>query len=114
MDPKETSTAEELDQIDAPRKILVNSLSMEVVGVPVSLLPRGCIDLHQRRGTGMWSLPAGFRQLLLLTFANRPALARGSKVERDDPWNSEHIDRLPPEVRTVGKTSPEKVAAFGT
>jgi hypothetical protein len=42
------------------------------------------------------------------TDSNRPALARGSQVGHDDPWNSEHIDRLPPEVRTVGKTSPEK------
>jgi hypothetical protein len=25
--------------------------------------------------------------------------ARGSQVVHDEPWNSEHIDRLPPEVR---------------
>ena len=51
--------------------------------------------------------------ILLLSFDYRPAFARGSQVRHDDPWNSEHIDRLPPEVRTVGKTSAEKVAAFG-
>jgi hypothetical protein len=27
------------------------------------------------------------------------ALARGSHAVHDEPWNSEHIDRLPPEVR---------------
>jgi hypothetical protein len=30
-----------------------------------------------------------------------PAFARGSQVSHDDPWNSEHIDRLPPEVRSA-------------
>ena len=114
MDPEGTSTAEELDQIDAPRKILVNSLSMEVVGVPDSLCLADASSSTNGGGLACGLFAHGFRQLLLLTFANRPALARGSKVERDDPWNSEHIDRLPPEVRTVGKTSPEKVAAFGT
>jgi hypothetical protein len=28
-----------------------------------------------------------------------PALARGSQVSHDAPWNSEHIDHLPPEIR---------------
>jgi hypothetical protein len=28
-------------------------------------------------------------------------IARGSQVSHDDPWNSEHIDRLPPEVRNA-------------
>jgi hypothetical protein len=51
----------------------------------------------------MWTLRARFLAIaiaiLLLSFANQPAFARGSQVARDDPWNSEHIDRLPPEVR---------------
>jgi hypothetical protein len=28
-----------------------------------------------------------------------PAFARGSQVSHDAPWNSEHIDHLPPEIR---------------
>jgi len=37
---------------------------------------------------------------LLLCLSNRqPPFSRGSQVGHDDPWNSEHIDRLPPEVR---------------
>ena len=39
--------------------------------------------------------------ILIVSFANRPAYARGSNVGHDDPWNSERIDRLPPEVRNV-------------
>ena len=39
--------------------------------------------------------------ILIVSFANRPAYARGSYVGHDDPWNSERIDRLPPEVRNV-------------
>ena len=39
---------------------------------------------------------------LLLLLCNQPhTLARGSQVGHDDPWNSEHIDRLPPEVRNA-------------
>ena len=39
--------------------------------------------------------------ILIVSFANRPAYARGSYVGHDDPWNSERIDLLPPEVRNV-------------
>jgi hypothetical protein len=39
--------------------------------------------------------------ILLVGFANRPAFARGSQVLHDDPWNTEHIERLPPEVRNA-------------
>jgi len=39
--------------------------------------------------------------ILIVSFANRPAYARGSNVGHDDAWNSERIDRLPPEVRNV-------------
>jgi hypothetical protein len=87
---------------------------MEVVGVPDSLCLADASSSTNGGGLACGLFAHGFRQLLLLTFANRPALARGSQVGHDDPWNSEHIDRLPPEVRTVGKTSAEKVAAFGT
>jgi hypothetical protein len=38
--------------------------------------------------------------LLLLCSQPRP-FARGSQVGHDPPWNSEHIERLPPEVRNV-------------
>jgi hypothetical protein len=30
-----------------------------------------------------------------------PAHARAGQVGHDDPWNSEHIDHLPPEVRNA-------------
>jgi hypothetical protein len=39
--------------------------------------------------------------ILLLSFGYRPAFARGSQVTHDDPWNSEHIARLPPAVRNA-------------
>ena len=40
--------------------------------------------------------------ILLLLLANQPpTFARGSQVGHDDPWNSEHIDRLPTEVRNA-------------
>jgi hypothetical protein len=38
--------------------------------------------------------------ILLLVFCGQSgALARGSGFSHDEPWNAEHIDRLPPEVR---------------
>jgi len=57
-------------------------------------------------GAGMWMrytrrspIAAG---ILLVLLANQPpTFARGSQVEHDDPWNSERIDRLPPEVRSA-------------
>ena len=40
--------------------------------------------------------------ILLLLLANQPrAFARGSQIGHDDPWNSERIDRLPPEARSA-------------
>jgi hypothetical protein len=36
---------------------------------------------------------------LLLSIGDPGALARGSQVSHDDPWNSDPIDHLPPEVR---------------
>jgi hypothetical protein len=39
--------------------------------------------------------------ILILSFANRSAFARGSNGGHDDLLNSERIDRLPPEVRNV-------------
>lgn len=39
--------------------------------------------------------------IVLFGFADRPAIARGSQVGHDDPWNSEHIERLPLEVRNA-------------
>jgi len=41
-------------------------------------------------------------ETVVLLLCNRThALARGSQVGHDDSWNSERIDRLPPEVRTA-------------
>ena len=40
--------------------------------------------------------------IVLLLPCNQPlAFARGSQVGHDDPWNPEHIERLPPEVRNA-------------
>jgi hypothetical protein len=38
---------------------------------------------------------------LVLACNQPPALARGSQVGHDDPWNAERIQRLPPEVRNA-------------
>jgi hypothetical protein len=38
----------------------------------------------------------------ILLLANQPrTFARDSQAGRDDPWNSERIDHLPPEVRSA-------------
>jgi hypothetical protein len=51
-------------------------------------LARGCVTYDDS------PIAAG---ILLLLLANQlPTFARGSQVGRDDPWNSERIDRLPP------------------
>jgi hypothetical protein len=40
--------------------------------------------------------------IVLLMLCNQPlAFARSSQVSHDDPWNSERIDQLPPEVRSA-------------
>ena len=39
--------------------------------------------------------------LLLSICCHTGSLARGSQVDHDDPWNSEHIEGLPPEVRNA-------------
>ncbi len=49
------------------------------------------------RRTRLLDIPA----IIILSFANGPALTRGSQVGHDDPWNPEHIERLPPEVRSA-------------
>lgn len=54
----------------------------------------------------MWTFHARLSAIavgiLLLGSANQsPTLARGSQVGHDDPWNSEHFDRLPLEVRSA-------------
>ncbi|WP_145927569.1 hypothetical protein [Bradyrhizobium neotropicale] len=36
-----------------------------------------------------------------LLVATPQAFGLGSQVGHDDPWNSEHIDRLPPNVRSA-------------
>jgi len=46
-------------------------------------------------------LAIGAGTLLLLHCNGTCALARGSLATHDDPWNSEHIDRLPLEVRNA-------------
>jgi hypothetical protein len=49
---------------------------------------------QERRKVSKLAVCAGFVAL----FAQSSALARGG-FPHDDPWNAEHIDRLPPEVR---------------
>jgi hypothetical protein len=39
--------------------------------------------------------------LLLAVFAQSSAFARAGSFSHDEPWNPEHIDRLPPEVRSA-------------
>lgn len=40
--------------------------------------------------------------IVLCLFCDQPlAFARASQVGHDDPWNPEHIEHLPPEVRSV-------------
>jgi hypothetical protein len=40
--------------------------------------------------------------IVLLLLCNQPRpFARGSQVGHDPPWNPEHIEGLPPEVRNV-------------
>ncbi len=39
--------------------------------------------------------------LLIFTCQVSLALARGSQVTHDDPWNAEHISQLPAEVRNA-------------
>ena len=67
---------------------------------------RICQIFHYGWGVGMWmrymwSLPIAAGLLLLLVVNQEPTFARGSPVGHDDPWNSERIDRLPPEVRSA-------------
>jgi hypothetical protein len=53
----------------------------------------------------MWAVRARLSAIaatiVLFGFADRPAFARGSQLGHDDPWNSEHIQGLPPEVRNA-------------
>jgi hypothetical protein len=44
-------------------------------------------------------LPIAAAALLLGLCSQPRAVPRGSQVCHDDPWNSGHLDRLPPEVR---------------
>jgi hypothetical protein len=48
-------------------------------------------------GFRSWCLPIAAGVVLALLQVE--ALARGSQVAHDAPWNSEHIERLPPEIR---------------
>ena len=58
------------------------------------------------KGAGMWCFDKHFSAtaagIVLLLFCNQPrAFARASQVGHDDPWNPEHIEHLPPEVRNA-------------
>jgi hypothetical protein len=46
-------------------------------------------------------LPIAVGVLLLLLADQPPIFARGSQVGHEDIWNSERIERLPPEVRSA-------------
>jgi hypothetical protein len=57
-------------------------------------------------GTGMQTLQKLLSTIVLgilqLSVCYQPSShARGSQAHHDDPWNLEHIERLPPEVRTA-------------
>ena len=65
---------------------------MHRAGLP----PRVGADMlafHER----LSAVAAGIVLLLLCDLA----FARGGQVGHDDPWNPEHIERLPPEVRNA-------------
>lgn len=48
----------------------------------------------------MWARWCITEMAAALISANTPlAFARGSQVADDDPWNPEHLEHLPPEVR---------------
>jgi hypothetical protein len=54
----------------------------------------------------MWTFRARLSAIaagiVLLLLCHQPrAFARGSQVGHDDPWNSQHIERLPQEVRNA-------------
>ena len=51
------------------------------------------LAFHER----LSAIAAGIVLLLLCDLA----FARGGQVGHDDPWNPEHIERLPPEVRNA-------------
>ena len=56
---------------------------------------------------------------VILLFASEPhALARGSQARHDDPWNPDHIDNLPLEVRDavahMCRSSPRAAHYFAT
>ena len=62
------------------------------------------LNLPPGTGAGMRTFHTRYSAIAagvaLLSFFNQPiALARGSQMVRDDPWNSERIEGLPPEVR---------------
>ncbi|WP_027550593.1 hypothetical protein [Bradyrhizobium sp. Cp5.3] len=46
-------------------------------------------------------IPAIVVGVLLLLVSGPRAFALGSQVGHDDPWNPEHIDHLPPEIRNA-------------
>jgi len=58
------------------------------------------LDYVRVPACGLHARVSAVAAILLLSCANQsPTFARGSQVGHDDPWNPEHIDRLPPEVR---------------
>ena len=56
--------------------------------------------------------------VLLVICAQSSALARGGGLPHDDPWNADHIDSLPPEVRSsvlhMCRVRPEAAHYFAT
>jgi hypothetical protein len=46
-------------------------------------------------------LGSAIAALSILLCGQSGAFARGSQVSHDAPWNSEHIDHLPPEIRAA-------------
>ena len=103
-----TRNGQQVDQIDAPHIPSDNSLTLAVVGIPDSL----CVaNASAKPSSGGRVLACGLFHMrhsaiaagvALLSFCNQPiAFARGSQIARDDPLNSERIERLPPEVRNA-------------
>ena len=80
-------------------------MTLAVVGISDSLcVANASAKPPPGTGAGMRTFHTRYSAIAagvaLLSFFNQPiALARGSQMVRDDPWNSERIERLPPEVR---------------
>lgn len=94
-------TDSDLSRITLLRQIQFDIfLRLTVIPISGSLCVRiGQIFLMKDAGMHFSAIATG---IVLLLFCNQPrAFARASQVGHDDPWNPEHVEHLPPEVRNA-------------